>query len=241
MHRALRTLGVLTAGLLLVGGLATIPAVAAEGEAPLAPTVGACYDFTAQEADGASLPRAAVDCAAAHTSEIIAVGTLPGELTWSSAQDDVMAATAPVCAGAWDRVTGGNLLRQARSQYDFVWFQPTAAEQAAGARWFSCHIVVREDNGIAPLPHPLPKLGKRISDAVATCATGSLAFTTCADKHAWRSSHSFYATGKPTKRTVDAAANRTCPRHVTSRKWLRTAFDVPGKRFVVICYSKTSR
>jgi hypothetical protein len=240
MNRALRTFGVLTAGLLLVGGLTTLPA-AADGEAAPAPTVGACYDVTAQEAEVDTLPRAAVDCAAAHTSEIIAVGTLPDELSWSAAEDDLAAALAPVCARAWDRATGGNLLRQVRSQYDFVWFHPSAAEQAIGARWFSCHMVVREDNSLAPLPHPLPRLGKRTSDAVATCVTGSLEFTTCADKHAWRSSHSFYATGKPTKRSVDAAANRTCPRHVTSRKWLRTAFDVPGKRFVVICYSQTKR
>lgn len=241
MNRALRTFGVLTAGLLLVSGLATIPALAAEGEVPPAPSVGACYDLTATEADADSLPRPAVDCAAAHTSEIIAVGTLPAELSWSSPKDDLTAAMVPVCGKAWDQVTGGNLLRQVRSQYDFLWFNPTAAEQTAGARWFSCHAAVREDDGLAPLPHPLPKLGKRTSDAVATCMTGSLEYTTCVDKHAWRSSHSFYATGKPTKRAVGAAAKRTCPRHVTSRTWRWIGFDIPGKRFVVVCYSKTKR
>jgi hypothetical protein len=205
------------------------------------PAHGACHDLTTKEADAASVPRAPVDCAAAHTSEVIAVGALPDELTWNSSKSDLTSAILPVCGRAWDRVTGGNLLRQVRSQYDFVWFQPTAAEQETGARWFSCHAVARTDDGLAALPHPLPKLGKRSPDAVTTCLTGSLKYTTCADKHVWRASHSFYATGKPTRRAIDAAANRTCPRHVTSRKWLRQGFDSPGKRFIVVCYSKNKR
>ena len=203
------------------------------------PTVGSCYDMTAKETDASSVPRAAVDCSAAHTSEVIAVGTLPDGVTWTSAKKDILAAVVPVCGKAWNKVTGGNLLRQVRSQYDFVWFQPTADEQALDARWFSCHIVAWNDDGLAPLTHPLPKLTARTSDSVATCVTGSLDFTTCADKHAWRSSYAFYVSGKATKRKLNAAANRTCPRHVTSRKWLRNGITASSKRFIVVCYSQT--
>ena len=128
-----------------------------------------------------------------------------------------------------------------RQQYGVVWFQPTADQVALGARWFSCHLVVWDDAGLAPLTHPLPKLGKKIPDSVATCLTRSTKYTTCADAHAWRASYSFYVTGKPTKRNADRAAARTCPRRVTSRAWLLSQHDVPGKRFVVVCYSKTKR
>ena len=76
---------------------------------------------------------------------------------------------------------------------------------------------------------------------MATCSTKAMEYTTCADKHAWRALYSFYATGKATKRNTDAAAARTCPRHVTSRKWLRSSYQLTAKRFVVVCYSKTNR
>ena len=244
MNRALRNLGVLTAGLLLLGGLAHAPAVADEATTdPAAPTiaVGQCFDLTTADIGTASVAKAATDCAAPHTTEVIAVSMLPDGLTWSSPESDLAAAVQPVCVSAWDKVTGGNPLRQVRSQYDMAWFQPTAEQLGLGARWFSCHITVMEDTGAAALPHPLIKLGKRIPDSVATCSTKSLKPTTCADKHAWRASHSFYATGKPTKRNVDRAAAQTCPKHVTSRKWLRSAVQIAPKRFIVVCYSQTKR
>jgi len=244
MNRALRTLGVLTTVLLLVGGLAQAQAVADETTPdPAAPTiaVGDCFALTTADADAATLTKEPTDCAAPHTTEVITVSTLPEQLTWSSTQADLFAAVQPVCSRAVDKVTGGNPLRQVRSQYDVVWFQPTAEQIGLGARWFSCHIVVVEDTGIAALPHPLTKLGNRIPDSVATCTTKALKATTCADKHAWRASHSFYAVGKPTKRSVDRAAAQTCPKHVTSRKWLRSAVQIAPKRFIVVCYSQTKR
>jgi hypothetical protein len=244
MTRALRTLGAVAAALLIVCGLAAAATATPRLADPAVdgtPTVGSCYDPTTAESDGASAPRPAVDCTTAHTTQIIAVSTLPAALTWTSAKTDLFAAVSPVCGRALNTVTGGNPLRQVRSQYSWVWFQPTADEQAAGARWFSCHLVVWEDSGLGALPSPLPKLTAHTADSVATCVTKRLDFTTCTDTHAWRSSYAFYAKGKPTKKVINKAANRTCPRHVTSKKWLRSAVDVPGKRFIVVCYSKTAR
>src|SRR3954466_15383394 len=123
MNRALRNLGVLTAGLLLLGGLAHAPAVADEATTdPAAPTiaVGQCFDLTTADTGAASIAKEPTDCAAPHTTEVIAVSTLPEQLTWSSPKADLFAATQSVCARAWNKVTGGNLLRQVRSQYDSV-------------------------------------------------------------------------------------------------------------------------
>jgi hypothetical protein len=69
--------------------------------------------------------------------------------------------------------------------------------------------------------------------------TRSYGYTTCAEHHRWRSTYSFYARGKATDRNVDAAANRVCPSHVKGTGWLRSSWDVTGKRFVVGCYSRT--
>jgi hypothetical protein len=244
MNRALRTFGVLTAGLLLVSGLAHAPAVAGEPTTdPTVPTlaVGECFDLTTADTDAASVTKAPTDCTGRHTSEVIAVSALPAQLTWDSPRADILAAVEPVCGRAWDRVTGSNPLRQIRVQLGSAWFQPTTEQAGLGARWFSCHMVVWDDSGLAALPHPLAKLGKRIPDSLATCLTKGKDYTTCADKHAWRSTHSFYAAGKATRRTIDRAADRACPRHVTSRKWLRSSYQLTPKRFIVVCYSKTNR
>lgn len=238
-----RILGVLAALLLVAGPLGTGSATADDVDPAMAgaPIVGTCYDPTMKETGGQSVPREAVDCTTTHTTEVIAVGTLPARLTWNSARGDIDAAVGDVCSPTMDRITGSNPLRQVRAQYSWVWFQPTAEEAVAGARWFSCHAMIFEDSRLAPLPHPLPKLGKKIDDSVASCLTSRREYTTCADQHAWRASYSFYATGKLTTKNLDRAAARTCPRHVTSRAWLRDAWDVRGKRFIVACYSKTKR
>jgi hypothetical protein len=242
MPRALRILGAAAVLALASSLLGAGSAVALDDPDPAAPVtaVGECQNLTLAQTEEDSLPVAAVDCATTHTALTVAVATLPDAVTWDSAATTIGKAVYQACTPAVADLVGANPLLDIRSQYTWVWYAPTAEQKAAGARWISCHLVVREDNRLGPLPNPAPRLSKKMPNSIATCVTGKYAYTTCADTHAWRSSYAFYVTGKATTRNVDKAANRVCPKHVTSRKWLRSDWDVPGKRFIVACYSKTT-
>jgi len=246
MNRALRTFGVLTAGLLLVGGLAHTPAVADEATPdPAAPTVavGACHDLTLAQISEHSIPVEPVDCAVAHTARVIAVATLPAELTWASPASRIQATASATCMSALGKLVGTNPLLQARAQYTIAWYQPSDAQVAAGARWYTCHVIVPQDDRLADLPDTLPRLSKKTPDSVARCAAArTMAFTTCADKHAWRTTYSFYVNKKPSEKNGIAAARAVCPRHVPNvRKSIYSWHPVSAKKFVTVCYAKTKR
>lgn len=240
--RVPRILGLIAALVLSTTLLSTGSASAVDDSALTgAPAVGACYRLTLEQIGAPAIDQAPVDCATPHTTAVIAVDTLPGHLSWTSPTDELTAALATACWSAMAPAVGHNTLQLYRSQYSTAYFGPDATQQAAGARWFSCHAIVVEDDGPAELPHPLPRLSRNLPDSIATCLTKQAAFTTCADAHAWRSSHAFHATGKATRKNAIAAAERVCPRKVTTRAFYYTWQDVPGRQFVVGCYSKTRR
>jgi hypothetical protein len=243
-----RRLGALTAGLLLVAGLAHAPATADEGSTtpdPAAPTlkVGACHDLTVRQIESPSIPVKPVACTKDHTAVVTAVPTLPSTLTWTSAHDDIAAAASTTCWKSVEKRVGSNPLLWARSQYGLAWYEPTQAQKDAGARWFSCHVVVFEDTRLGDLPTRLPKLSKKMPDSIARCgAPRTFAYTTCADRHAARSTYSFFVKKKTTKRNANIAAGKVCPRHVPNpkpSKWMLSWQEFNAKKFIVVCYAKT--
>ena len=238
----LRRLAAVAAILAATALLPTAQATAGTDPMAGAPEVGDCFDITVDQAEKFSTSKHPVDCAQDHTAVVIAVGKLPSRLDWSSSEEAIIRAVGRVCDAAFDDRFNYDALRYYRSQYAQWWFGPTAAQQDAGARWFDCLVTIRDDRGLVDLPNKLPKLTRKLPNVVARCVTAKYAYTTCADTHAWRSSYAFYVTGKLTERSLNAAANRVCPRHVTTpRTWLRSAWDIKGKRFIVGCYSKTRR
>lgn len=235
-----RSLLAAAAALVLGVSLAHGPANAAEDPTLTgAPAVGDCFDITEAQTYPMTLPgEEPVDCAEDHTALVVGVGRLPRHLTWASPMAEVRHAMSLGCAAGYRRLIGTDDRLYYRSQYYLLQFIPTAAQRDAGARWFDCMMAIGNDTGLVDLPRTLPRLGQRIPDLVARCVTASLDYTTCADTHAWRSSFTFFARGKPTGKNIDAAADRVCPHHVTSRTWVRDAWDVSGPRFIVGCYSK---
>lgn len=238
MSRALRTLGVPVAALLVCGLLGTGPAVARQAARP---AVGQCHHLTLEQARERSNPEAPVACRRAHTAQVIAVPTLPAKVTWTSDQKARNKAIRATCDKALDRAVGANPLQVIRAQYGWFWFEPTPAQKAGGARWYSCHAIVRKDDGLARLAAKLVRLSNKLPDSIARCITRKNRYTTCADAHAWRSSYAFYVTGRATHTAIEKAAKRTCPRHVKGKGWRYSAWDIAGKRFVVACYTKTRR
>jgi hypothetical protein len=247
---AVRRLGTLAAGLLLLAGLASVPASADETGStpdPTAPTlaVGACHDLTLKQIDVSSIPVEPVDCAGPHTAVVTAVPTLPASLTWTSAREDIVGAASSTCWTALEKQVGTNPLLFVRAQYDIAWYEPTQAQKDAGARWFTCHAIVAEDSRLADLPQRLIRLSSKMPDSIARCgAPRTLAYTTCADRHVARATYAFYVGKKLTQRNADAAAAAVCPRHVprlNRRKWLMSTYELGAKKFIVVCYAKTTR
>jgi hypothetical protein len=236
-----RILGLIAALLVCVGLLGNGAATAADDPTFAgAPAVDSCFAFTAEQMGQASLELAPVDCGTTHTSQVIGVSTLPVPID-GSATDETMAALSDDCWRSFTKGLGPDLRKLYRSQYSIAYFIPTAAQLASGARWYSCHAIVLEDDRLGALPSPLPTLSRKLPDSVATCLTTKYAFTTCADTHAWRSSYAFYARGKANQRTARAVAERVCPKKVTTRAWYATWQDLPGATFIVGCYSRTKR
>jgi hypothetical protein len=236
----LRRLAAVAAALVVIA----LPSAASAGTAPDpmagAPAVGDCFDITLEQGNGKSLPgEDPVGCAGDHTAVVAAVGKLPARLDWDSPDRQLGRATGKVCSDGFHDLIGNNPLKWYRSQYALWQFNPTKAQRNDGARWFDCMVSIQGTRGLNELPEKLPKLSNNLPDEVARCVTRSYGYTTCAENHRWRSTYSFYARGKATDRNVDAAANRVCPSHVKGTGWLRSSWDVTGKRFIVGCYSKT--
>ncbi|MBA2954688.1 hypothetical protein GON03_10165 [Nocardioides sp. MAH-18] len=237
-----RILGGIAALLVGVGLVGSGTAVAVDDPAASgAPAVGSCFAVTAGEAADAWLDQAPVDCAAPHTAQVVATGMLPPPLTWDHPQEQLLDVMSEQCWLALFRKVGRNPLLLLRSQYSVIFFGPDPGQQAAGARWFSCHAVVAEDDRLGELPNPLPRLSNRLPDSVAACLTRKAAHTTCADAHAWRSSYVFFARGRTTQRNIRLMADQICPGRVTTPRWSFTWVDVPGPAYVMACYSQTRR
>jgi hypothetical protein len=254
MNRTLRALGATAALVLVAGLLGTGSAVAGETTSdPMggAPAVGACYDLTLKQANLHAAPARPVPCSGRHTMVVTAVGTIPASVDWATLDLDkrypaaLRRAIDSTCNPAVRKLLGSET-RRALTLYQDYFFAPTEAEIEAGARWFSCEVVLRAGNALLPMPQGQPaKLGRTIPDQVARCAKAvksEYVSVACSRAHQWRATYTKAVRGKLTDKTLLRAAERTCPRHVTSKRWLYYGqYSSRAKTFIVGCSDKTRR
>ena len=136
-----------------------------------------------------------------------------------------------------------------RSAYDFVFFQPTADQIAAGARWLRCDLVLRRGTTLADLPtDATPALsGLPLGNKVARCLKGTNhIITTCSSNHSYRATGSFTvaSTSFPGRTALIHAGRAKCPSRVNSRAYLFTwkvklIWNLVHDR-TVVCFTKTS-
>jgi hypothetical protein len=246
----MRRITLLLAALLALAGLvAASPSYAgpAAEDDPMvgAPSIGDCYNMTAQQGEAMSTTKKPIDCRTKHTLLIGEVEALPASVDWS---DDaaVVKAALKICDPFWDSYYDSLNPRSFLTLLQGYMFLPTEAQQDAGARWASCEIGLLADDRLLPLPKGGPaKATKKPADSISRCANKKYVTIPCSAKHSWRATYAFTAKarGSETKvrSTLEKAAARTCSRKVASERWLRSWHYVAKNTYVIACFSETKR
>jgi Septum formation len=245
--------GPVTTGLLsLALAAASLLAVTAPAEAGVGgkPTVGQCRTITAAEAAARTNTTRPSGCTKAHDDRVIAVPDLPAGVSWTDLSDkQILKQGIKACTPVLRTVLGQDDKVRDRSAYDFVFFQPTAKQIAAGARWLRCDLVLRHGKTLADLPtDKTPALsGLPLNNHVARCLKGpSHITTTCSSKHSYRATGSFTVPSRsfPGRTALVDAGRAKCPSRVHSRSYLFTWKPKPIWNLVhdrtVVCFTKTS-
>lgn len=242
-----RRLGTSTAIAALVGAVLTVGTAPATAADPTygAPAVGQCYDMDLEELAADSYVEAPVDCAGTHTARTIAVAQLPAGLAYGSLAR-LTRFTLETCFPVQRRALGTSMLGMRLSAYALGYFIPTPEQQAAGARWVRCDLVL----GAATL-EPLPartKLGEPpYGKSVARCLTGGdFRVTVCSEEHAFRATAAIKVKTSrfPSEKAWERIGTRRCRSAVRSRSY---RFGWPSKAawkagdHALVCYSKTRR
>lgn len=245
MNRRLGT-GALVTGLIAAALTAgTAPSATAADPAFGAPVVGQCSDMSRDELDLASYVEPAVDCAGTHTAQVIAVAQVPDGLSYESA--DFLDFALETCNPAQRKVLGTSQLGVRLTAYNLGYFGPTAEQQAAGARWMRCDLVLRNDETLLPLPGRL-KVGKfPFKKSVSRCLAGrDFHVVVCAKKHTYRATAALKVDAKrfPSDKAWQRIGTQRCRAATFSRayrfSWPSKASWKAGDRGLV-CYSKTRR
>ncbi len=243
-----RRLGVGAAVTALLAAAVTAGAPAATAVDPLdgAPVVGQCFDMSPEELTAASYTEAAIDCASDHTAQVTRVALLPEGVAYETRAMTRFA--LETCFAAQRRTLGvKNMLAVNLSAYNVGFFGPTAEQQAAGARWIRCDIVLGSSAGLEPLPKKL-ELGRfPYRKSVSRCLAGRDFHTTvCTDRHTYRATAAIEVAGRkfPSAKAWKRLGNTRCVRGVTSRQF---RFGWPSKDswkagdHTLTCYSRTRR
>ena len=240
--------GPLTLALAAAGLLAGTTSADARGLAK--PVVGECRNLTASEAAARTNTTTPVGCRKAHDDRVIGVPDLPTGVVWTDLSDtQITKQGIKLCTPVFRQALGQHDAVRDRSAYDFVFFQPTADQIAAGATWIRCDLVLRRAGALADLPtdHQPALSGLPLGNKVARCLKGTnhLA-TTCSSRHSYRATGSFTvsSTSFPGRRALVRAGRAACPSRVDSRFFLFTwkpklIWNLVHDR-TVVCYTKTS-
>lgn len=232
---------------LLVAALSAFAMPSATAADPLlgAPVVGQCFDLSAAELVEASYTEAPVDCAGEHSSQVIAVDQVPDGIDYGSGA--LLRFALDTCLPAQRAALHINQRGLRLTAYNLGYFGPTAEEQAAGARWLRCDLVLVAGRTLAPLPGTLEVGRLPFKDAVARCLAGrQFTVTTCSRAHTFRATGALTidARRSPSTSAWQRIGNQRCPRAVTTRTfrfgWPSKAAWKAGDR-TLICYSRTRR
>ena len=233
--------GLLTATIALAGGQSATAADPLVG----APAVGQCFDMDSTELASAAYTEAPVDCASTHTSTTIAVAVLPEGLAYESRA--LARFALETCVPVQRKVLGTSIRGLRLTAYTLGYFGPTPEQQAAGARWLRCDLVLGSPDDLQPLPAKLDVGSYPFKKSVSRCLTGrDFHVTVCSAKHTYRATAAITikADRFPSEKAWKRIGTQRCRTAVTSRTY---RFGWPSKvawkagDHTLLCYSKTRR
>ncbi len=241
------------AGLLAAGLLTTLPVTQAAGGVAAAakPAVGECRKLTAAQAAGASDTSAPIPCSGTHNDRVIAVPRLPKGVSWSDLDTDhkVVRTGVKLCTSPYRTALGQTGRVRDRTAYSFLFFAPTTDQQARGARWLRCDLVLVHGKKLAALPtDDEPALtGPTPPDRVARCLGGADLLTTpCAFAHSYRATGTFVVARHdyPGRAALLRLGRSKCPAMVSTDTNFRFTWAPKlvwnlVHDHVVVCYSHT--
>ncbi|HEY6933439.1 MAG TPA: septum formation family protein [Marmoricola sp.] len=164
---------------------------------PPAPAAGSCHRLSFAAATSPTDSRAPVPCRERHTSVTAAVGHFDpvqdGHLVTVDSRS-VQQQIADRCPRTLAGLVGGSRADRRLSRFIVVWFSPTEAQAAAGARWYRCDVVaLAAHHRLATLPaHLKGALDRRNGlDRYGTCGTSApdarnFRRVICSQRHRWR-------------------------------------------------------
>ena len=236
---------------LLLGTVLTGPSAGASTAAdPLAgaPAVGQCSDMSMRELRQETYAEAPVDCAGAHTAEVVAVATMPDGVGYGVKPAKLLRIAIRACRPAVQQRVGASSLALRLTAYEVGYFLPTKAQRAAGARWLRCDVTLRGGKRLVPLPASLEVGSFPFSRAVSRCLGGrKLLVTSCSQRHSYRSTAAMKVRGKryPSRDAWLRIGGRHCPSAVRTPRdyrftWSSKAAWQTGDKSLV-CYSRSRR
>lgn len=232
----LRTCGVALVAALLVllagctddspGTTAYVGAPATTGAAqepdPLAgvPSLGLCYAMTRSAAAAVTNEGPDVDCSEPHTSMTYYVGQFEAG---SDVSDPAVATRG--CRENLAEGVGLSADEARSSVLTYIWFEPSTEQWSAGARWFRCDVIARQDNGLfKDLPQATPFFPDGVPDDYFRCMRergGEGIAVTCDKAHGYRWAGSFEGQGKklPRRANLLEQADQRCFAITGTRTW----------------------
>jgi hypothetical protein len=227
------------------------------------PTVGVCRMLTAGDVTQPSNADRTVDCSDPHDSQTYAVGPLPTTFAHADYDDpDLETWAYRTCAQSFPTYLGTNESTAMRSVLTWVWFRPSQAAWAAGARWYRCDVLggAAGQHDYVDLPTTVQGLLRGQSvDSWMACAKGDTVAqgtpVSCAMPHDWRAATTIKLgetdTPYPGDASVKAKTKSYCSESIDA--WLgypssydfgftwfgKREWDAGNRRSV--CWARTSR
>jgi hypothetical protein len=211
-----------------------------------APPLHACYQLDVAAGLQLSSSAPAISCQGPHTSLTVGIGHLDpvvdGHLL-AIESAPLQRQIAHNCQVTVDSYVGGSNETRRLSRVQAVWFSPTPAQSAGGARWFRCDLVIAgSTTTFANLPAVTRHLlsARNALNQYGTCGTaapGTTAFqrVTCSQPHTWRARASIRlpvgATylAKAAGKTANARCRDIEARRAVDLTRLRWSFEWPTK------------
>lgn len=201
--------------------------MSADAAAPPPPATGACYNYGWSTYLGTSNTSTRVDCATSHTARTVLVGRLWTTEAYSTMLNDQKIAIymdkqcqipAQRAIGTWTSV--------ATSGYQLSLFVPTMAQYDAGARWFTCDVVLPGINRLYPIPNT-PQLAVPLSPGRVKClhlSSQGAGAVACAAPHSYRAAGVAAASGTtyPSRAAWLALGQAHCRAITRSSSWYVT-------------------